>query len=64
MICLALGLAISAVIIAEIYYEQTFDTHFKGADRTYPILEKWKMGDMKGLAGSTIRQARGKRGLS
>lgn len=47
VICLALGLAISSVIIAEIYYEQTFDTHFRGADRTCQILEKWKMGDMK-----------------
>lgn len=49
IICLALGLAISSVIIAEIYYEQTFDTHFKGADRTYQILENWKSGDMKDM---------------
>ena len=25
IVCLALGLAMSAVIIAEVYYEQTFD---------------------------------------
>lgn len=46
IVCLALGLAISSVIIAEIYYEQTIDTHFPGAGRTYRILEKWKSGDM------------------
>lgn len=51
-LCLALGLAISSVIIAEIYYEQTFDTHFRGADRTYRILENFKTGDMKEAATS------------
>lgn len=51
-LCLALGLAISSVIIAEIYYEQTFDTHFAGADRTYQIMERFKMGDMKEMASS------------
>ncbi len=47
IVCLALGLAISSVIIAEIYFEQTFDAHFPGADRTYQILERWKTGDMQ-----------------
>ena len=28
ILCLALGLAISSVIIAEIYFEQTYDTYF------------------------------------
>ena len=27
ILCLALGLAISSVIIAEIYFEQTYDTY-------------------------------------
>ena len=39
ILCLALGLAISSVIIAEIYFEQTFDTYFDGWDRTYQISE-------------------------
>ena len=39
ILCLALGLAISSVIIAEIYFEQTYDTYFKGWDRTYQISE-------------------------
>lgn len=47
VICLALGLAVSSVIIAEIYYEQTVDTHFSGADRTYRIMENFKTSDMK-----------------
>ena len=39
ILCLALGLAISSVIIAEIYFEQTYDTYFPGFDRTYQIFE-------------------------
>ncbi len=50
ILCLGLGLAISSVIIAEIYYEQTFDTHFAGADRTYHVIEKYKVGDMSDMA--------------
>lgn len=47
IVCLALGLAISSVIIAQLYFQKTFDTHFPGADRTYRVLERYKMGDMK-----------------
>ena len=50
ILCLGLGLAISSVIIAEIYYEQTFDSHFVGADRTYRVVEKYKVGDMNDMA--------------
>lgn len=50
VVCLALGLAISSVIIAEIYYEQTFDTHFPNAGRTYRILENYRSGDMQEAA--------------
>lgn len=39
ILCLALGLAISSVIIAEIYFEQTYDTYFPGWERTYQIFE-------------------------
>lgn len=49
ILCLGLGLAISSVIIAEIYYEQTFDSHFAGADRTYRVTEKFKVGDMNDM---------------
>lgn len=49
ILCLGLGLAISSVIIAEIYYEQTFDSHFAGADRTYRVTEKFKVGDMSDM---------------
>ena len=37
ILCLALGLAISSVIIAEIYFEQTYDTYGKGRIR----FQKW-----------------------
>ena len=39
ILCLALGLAISSVIIAEIYFEQTYDTYFPSWERTYVISE-------------------------
>ena len=39
ILCLALGLAISSVIIAEIYFEQTYDTYLPGWERTYQIFE-------------------------
>ncbi|WP_297007880.1 ABC transporter permease [Prevotella sp.] len=39
ILCLALGLAISSVIIAEIYFERTYDTYFPGWERTYQIFE-------------------------
>lgn len=45
ILCLALGLAISSVIIAEIYFEQTYDTYFPGWERTYQIFE---VGSNKG----------------
>lgn len=50
VLSLALGLAISAVLIAEVCYEQTFDTHFPGATRTYRVMERFKAGDMKEAA--------------
>ena len=39
ILCLALGLAINSVIIAEIYFEQTYDTYFPSWERTYLISE-------------------------
>jgi putative ABC transport system permease protein len=39
ILCLGVGLAISAVLIGEVYFERTFDTWFQGADRTYRINE-------------------------
>ena len=39
ILCLALGLSISSVIIAEIYFEQTYDTYFPGWERTYQVFE-------------------------
>ena len=49
ILCLALGLAISSVIIAEIYFEQTYDTYFPGWERTYQISE---VGTMPGDDGN------------
>lgn len=45
ILCLALGLAVSSVIIAEIYFEQTFDTWFEDWQRTYVVEETAKIGN-------------------
>ena len=37
ILCLALGLAVSSVIIAAISFEQTYDTYFKDYKRTYIV---------------------------
>ena len=43
ILCLALGLSVSAVIIAEIYYEQTFDQSYPDFDRICRVTEGFKM---------------------
>ena len=39
IVCLGFGLAVSAVLIGEVYFEQTFDTWFPGHERTYAVSE-------------------------
>ena len=39
IVCLGFGLAVSAVLIGEVYFEQTFDTWFSGHERTYTVNE-------------------------
>lgn len=39
IVCFGFGLAVSAVLIGEVYFEQTFDTRFPGHERTYAIKE-------------------------
>ena len=39
IVCLGFGLSVSAVLIGEVYFEQTFDTWFPGHERTYTINE-------------------------
>ena len=47
VVCLALGLAVSAVLITELNYEQTFDTWFPAWDRTYILQERVMRSDQK-----------------
>lgn len=47
VVCLALGLAVSAVLITELNYEQTFDTWFPAWDRTYILQERVVRSDQK-----------------
>lgn len=54
VLCLALGLAVSSVLIAEIYFEQTFDTHFSGASRTYQLIEYGRVGEGNGEITNSV----------
>ncbi len=59
ILCLALGLAVSSVIIAEIYFEQTYDTYFPGWERTYLISETGTMGSDGGNKPFSFPQTSG-----
>lgn len=39
ILCLGVGLAVGAVLIAKVYFEQSYDTFFSGSDRTYIVNE-------------------------
>jgi putative ABC transport system permease protein len=39
IVCLGVGLAVGAVLIAKVYFEQSYDTFFPKSDRTYIINE-------------------------
>lgn len=59
ILCLALGLAISSVIIAEINFEQTYDTYFPGWERTYQISEVGSMPSFNGSKPFSFNQTSG-----
>ena len=59
ILCLALGLAISSVIIAEIYFEQTYDTYFPEWERTYQISEVGSMPSFNGSKPFNFNQTSG-----
>ena len=39
IICLTIGLAIGFLLVAKIYFEDTYDTFFPDADRIYYVAE-------------------------
>lgn len=41
ILCLAVGLALGSVMIAEVWFEQNYDTWFEGHERTYRIYESY-----------------------
>jgi len=48
ILCLGVGLAIGSVIIAKVYFEQSYDSFFPNIDRTYLINEKYiREGELK-----------------
>lgn len=47
ILCLTLGLSISAVIIAEIYYEQTYNQSFPDHKRICRVTEGFQMKEQE-----------------
>lgn len=43
--CLTIGLAIGFLLVARVYFEQTYDTHFQDYERIYRVTESALMGD-------------------
>ena len=41
IVCLTVGLAMGFILIAKVYFEQTYDTFFPGSDRIYRITESF-----------------------
>lgn len=39
ILCLTIGLAMGFVLVAKIYFENTYDTFFADADRIYRVTE-------------------------
>jgi putative ABC transport system permease protein len=58
ILCLALGLALSSVLIAEVCYEQSYDRSIPDYDRTYLVSEKvvqnGELGEYSQTSGATV----------
>ena len=39
ILCLTVGMSIGMILIAKIYYEETYDSFFPDADRIYMVCE-------------------------
>lgn len=60
ILCLAVGLAVSSVIITEVYFEQSYDTWFPNSERTYQVIEEiTRDGEFKEWQGTPGAIAKG-----
>ena len=48
ILCLAVGLALGSVMIAEVWYEKNYDTWFEGHERTYRVYLSFSMNGQEG----------------
>ena len=48
IISLSVGLSVALVMIAKIYFEQSYDTFYPDADRIYRIYENYSMNGGRG----------------
>ena len=48
ILCLAVGLALGSVMIAEVWYEKNYDTWFEGHERTYRVYLSYSMNGQEG----------------
>src|SRR5574344_2402420 len=48
ILCLAVGLALGSVMIAEVWYEKNYDTWFEGHERTYRVYMSYMINGQEG----------------
>lgn len=48
ILTLSIGLAVGLVLVAKVYFEQSYDTFYPDADRTYRLTESYKTQDESG----------------
>lgn len=60
ILCLAVGIAVASVMIAEVYYEQTYNAWMPNADRVYTVTELiTRDGEFKEWGGTSGAIAKG-----
>lgn len=45
ILCLTIGMSVSMVLVAKIYYEKTYDLFFKDSERIYLVYEQFDSPD-------------------
>jgi putative ABC transport system permease protein len=65
ILCLGFGIAVSAILIGEVYFEQTFETWFPGHERVYHVNEVCvQKGELNEYSNTSLGVAQGIKELS